>query len=103
MASDDHFKQQIISTVAKYKKMFPEEYVLVVDAIRNKRAALFDERFGEAPESGNDMRALYEIPETLNNLIVMDLDVDGLTWFSTKKASRWFALKYPEFTLPAAI
>lgn len=104
LTSDTHYKQQVRDTVAKYKRLFPQEYVVVVHAIRTKAAALYDTRFGTADASkDSDMRALYEIPETLSNMLIHALDADGLTWFSETKASYWFAKTFPEFRLPDQI
>lgn len=103
--SGSHYKQQIRDVVRKYIKLFPEEYVEVCHAIRTKQRALSDSRFAKADSAGkdSDLRALYEIPETLNNMIIHVLDLEGLTWFSGKEPSRWFANTFPQFRIPEQI
>ena len=103
--SGGHYKEAIKAAVRKYKNLFPEEYVEVCHAIRTRQEALYDSRFAKAEgvSKDSDLRALYEIPETLNNMIINALDLEGLTWFSGKEPSRWFAKTFPEFRLPEQI
>lgn len=104
MISVENIKSKIKNAVKLYIKTFPEEYVLVVDSIRQKRGTLADERFGTL--TGGDHfaeRALYEIPEKLDSMLNMNLTSDELEWYKSKKAAGWFAKTFPQFRLPDEI
>lgn len=83
----------------------PEEYAQFKDAMVGIRHTLADERFGQAVHSGNEMRALYEMPATLHEIITNSLSVEELTWFkeggaNKKEGARWFAQNFPAFRIP---
>lgn len=96
--SADAIKQHIKRIVATYKALHPEDYKLTREAVRMKRQLLQDEKF--ATSEGSDMRALYEISETLSRYLISDLNNEEATWFKTTDGARWFARTFGEFTIP---
>jgi hypothetical protein len=72
------------------------------------RQTLSDEKFGQAKDSGNEMRALFEMPVSLHEIIVKNLSEDELDWFKAggtdrKEGGRWFAQNFPTFRIPELI
>jgi len=88
-------KAKIEAAVESYSKLFPLEYKNVIAQVNKKKWLLDDERFGES-QTGN-MRALYEIPETLFSTILQVLTSGEMEEFKGQKGSRWFAKKFPQF------
>lgn len=99
--SVDDFQREIRSTVEGYKLIDPEEYKLVCDAVKMRRAMILDPKY--ATIEGTDQRALYEISETLHAMFVATLTLESLTWLKSKEGGRWFARTFKEFALPAHI
>lgn len=101
-------KSHIIQIVNTYKKVFPEEYDICIRGIKAQRE-LHADKFGSAKLQGApDMRALFEIPVTLNEMLVNNLDEEEMEWFKAGGANRkqgafWFVKKFPEFSSPDTI
>lgn len=101
----DTAKAKIKKAVTDYIALFPDEYALFKDQVMKNRSALADEKFGIAQESGNDMRALFEMPVALHDIITNALNADELAWFKyggtdKREGGRWFATHFPAFRLP---
>lgn len=102
-------KFNIKKIVAEYKRVFPEEYRVVCEGVTLKRS-LNATQFAEVEgtQAGTEMRALYEISETLHTMLVRNLPIEQLTWLKVgdgrdNKGGRWFAKTFPEFRLPKYI
>jgi hypothetical protein len=100
-------KFKIKNTVDTYIKLNPEEYGVFKEFVKQQRHALKDEHFGVSNDS-NYMRALYEMPVTLHDMITNALNIDELEWFKSggedrKQGGRWFANTFPTFRLPDAV
>lgn len=93
---------KIRDIVKDYVKLFPDEYKLVCEYLKEKRTHNKD-KF--ASFKGKDIRktdgvverALYEIPETLDNLFMMKLSMEDKKYYKTKECARWFANNFIEF------
>lgn len=98
-------KKHIAHIVETYKKLNKAEYLTVCDGIRMQRDIHAD-KFASAKLQGSpDMRALFEIPMTLNEMLINNLDEGEMEWFKAggttrKEGARWFAKKFPEFRVP---
>lgn len=93
-------KKRLTNIVEAYTKDFPEEFEMVRKAVEMKRRMTRDEF---ATVEGSSMRGLYEISETLQQLIIMGLEEEELLWLKTIPGGRWFATKFPVFALPESI
>lgn len=97
------YQNQIVQIVEKYKKLFPQEYEVVVAYLKDRRKNL-KTQFAEieAPKGGirrNEAleRGIYEIPETLENMLNLGLTMEATMWRREKEGARWFVKKYKEF------
>ena len=95
-------KQKVKGIVDYYKRLFPDEYWLVIKQISENRKNQVN-KF--ASIKGNDFveRALMETPETLNSMFDLRLADNEKLEFKSKKGIRWFANAYPEFRLAEKI
>lgn len=89
---------KIKGIVEEYKRMFPDEFELVILQIRKNRNNQIT-KFAEMKKTGIIERALIEMPETLNTMFTLRLNDDETEEFRTKKAVRWFAGAFPMFAL----
>lgn len=96
-------KAKITEIVGTYIQLCPDEYFAFKDSIEEKRGNLTDRKFGTASHSGMEMRALFDMPVTLHDLLVKQLNEDQLEWFKSKDGARWFANTFKVFMLPDAI
>lgn len=101
-------KTRIREIVGNYKRLYPQDYTTVVEGIQMQRKLLLDDEFGRAKGSGSDMRALFEIPVDLSEMLIMGLEPEEMEWFKAggtdrKQGARWFARTFKEFTLPSKI
>ena len=101
-------KTKITECVKEYIKLMPDEYAAFLTIVADKKSNLIDAKFGLAKDSANEMRALFEMPSTLHDMIIMKLDEEETEWFkaggANKKAgARWFAENFPAFRLPDSI
>lgn len=94
-------KKKIEVIVADYIKKFPEEFALVKEAIDGKKK-LNREEFAML-EGSTETRALFEISETLQTMLILGLDEGDTEWWKTKAGGQWFAKKFPVFALPDSI
>lgn len=101
-------KDHITQIVDNYIKLFPRDYATVVDGIELTRKT-YDDDYASAKLSGApDMRALFEIPVDLSEMLIMQLSEEEMEWFKAggldrKEGGRWFARKFPQFRLTATI
>ena len=93
-------KDKLTGCVNAYRKLFPEEYELVVSQIKNKRWLLEDGEFWTAKQDGIIERAMFEIPENLHTIIVQGLSENELSQFKGLKGSKWFMKNFPQFRTP---
>jgi hypothetical protein len=90
-------KRKISSCVDEYRKNFDDEFKRFVAQQKEIRKDIAGQ-FAEVKGKLSVKRLLFNIPETLHNIIVNKLDVGELTEFSRIESALWFARKYPEFT-----
>lgn len=100
----DHIRQ-IVKT---YIELYPSDYELFKDAVVHMRGLLQDEKFGTAKDMGSDMRALFEMPVDLSEMLIMQLTEEEMEWFKAggadrKQGARWFAKAFPTFRLADSI
>lgn len=72
-----------------------------------QRGLMLDE-FASARLQGSEMRALFEIPVELSEMLIMGLSEDEMEWFKAggadrKEGARWFAQTFKAFTLPEKV
>src|SRR5262245_28567567 len=98
--SDTHraTKAQIKRIVEAYKLIYAEEYRLMLDILRMRRALVSDQKYAQVDKT--DLRGLYEISETLQAQLVHNLNMSDLTWLKTRQGGQWFARTFSEFALP---
>lgn len=94
-------KERIKKIVADYKSLYPREYSLIVEILIEKRKLVID-KFGRI-DKNSDTRALFELPETLSQMLISTLSGEDLKWHDTKEGARWFVRSYPEFRLAPEI
>lgn len=101
-------KDHITQIVEAYIKLFPQDYELFKDGMQHVRGNLKDEKFGTAEGTGSDMRALFEMPVDLSEMLMMQLAEEEMEWFKAggsdrKEGGRWFAKNFPVFRLADSI
>lgn len=95
---DEIVKSKVTKAVEDYKKFFVSEYDLVCKTISQNRELLKND-YANIPESQEVKRVLFEIPETLHNMLLRDLTQEELThWKDSGKLGVWFARKFREFS-----
>lgn len=96
-------KSKIKKAVKDYARLRPEDYKNVCEVIAEKRK-LTKSKFGLL-EGSEHMRALFEIPEDLHDMLVQALAVEELQWFKSgvvgdkNQGGRWFATTFPQFAI----
>lgn len=101
-------KDHITQIVEEYIKLFPEDFQTVKDGIALSRGT-YDDEYASAKLSGApDMRALFEIPVDLSEMLIMQLTEEEMEWFKAggkdrKEGGRWFAKNFPAFRLTGTI
>lgn len=93
-------KFKLTKIVNDYIGLFPEEYENFKYSIEDTRHQLIDTKFGTAKGTGSEMRALFEMPVTLNDMIVNGLNEAEISWFKTLEGGRWFANTFKVFMVP---
>lgn len=95
-------KNKIIEIVKAYSEVFFDEYEAVVSYLKKKRNNR-NNNFAEI--KGNDyvVRSLYEIPETLDNIIQTKLDDKDKQFLKSKEGGHWFVKKFPQFRITEKI
>lgn len=101
-------KKHIAAIVGNYIRMYPKEFEMAKEGIRMQKGLYLDEFASAKLEGAPDMRALYEIPVTLHEMLVMGLDEEEMVWFKAggrdrKAGGKWFAKTFKYFALPRSI
>lgn len=101
-------KKHITQIVRNYIRLYPEDYETVKKGIAMQKGLLLDAKFGTAKDTGSDMRALFEIPADLSEMLIMGLEPEEMEWFKAgganrKEGARWFAETFKDFALPNEI
>lgn len=101
-------KTHIKAIVENYIRLYPNDFEIVKKGIRMQKGLLIDNEFGTAKGQGSEMRALFEIPLELSEMLIMGLDEGEMEWFKAggadrKEGARWFAKTFKDFTLPDKI
>lgn len=101
-------KTHIKKIVEDYIKLYPGDYKIVKEGIEMQRKMLLDSEYGQASNTGSEMRALFEIPADLSEMFIMRLTEEEMEWFKAggpdrKQGGRWFAKTFKEFALPQKI
>jgi len=87
-------KEKIEGIVEDYKTKHPDEYGAICEIVKDEHSKLKN-NLGD----GGQIGAMFMVPETLQNMIDKELDVEETTLFKTKSYSKWFANSFPEFKL----
>lgn len=98
-------KKHIREIVELYIKLNPQEFEDFKDGMKMVRATLKDEEFGSANAY---TRALYEMPETLNEMLITGLEEEEMVWLKAggldrKEGGLWFARTFKDFAIPNQI
>lgn len=99
-SAKDHIKQ----IVESYITLFPDDFKVFKDGVAHIRGTLKDEKWGIAEGTGSEMRALFEMPVDLSEMLIMQLTEEEMGWFKAgganrKEGARWFAQTFPAFRL----
>jgi len=98
-------KDRITAIVKGYILLHPEEFEAFKEGMNAVRASIKDEEFGTL-EGTEYTRALYEMPETLQTMLIMSLPEEDMLWLKDgipsdrKQGGRWFATNFPVFRIP---
>lgn len=95
-------KKKINEIVESYKRMFPDEFNLVIEQIKLNRKKQRD-KFATLKKTDFVERALIETPELLNSMFDLRLTDNEKIEFKSKKGIRWFAEQYPMFKIAEKI
>ena len=89
--------------VKQYIRLFPQEYKDFRFGVKEKQRDL-NTKFAEVkgPEEIVE-RLLYEVPETLWNLINMKTTADEHKWLSSKEGAHWFAREFEHFRISSEV
>lgn len=101
-------KTHITQIVKAYIELFPDDFQTVKDGIALTRNNYLDEYASAKLNGSPDMRALFEIPVDLSEMLIMQLTEEEMEWFKAggadrKEGGRWFAKNFPAFALPNSI
>lgn len=101
-------KEHITEIVEEYIKLFPADFATFKKAMEMQRHMLKDEEYGKAEGSSGQMRALFEMPVDLSEMLIMQLTPEEMEWFKVggnnrKEGAHWFAKKFKAFTLPQSV
>lgn len=99
-------KKAITAVVKDYIKLFPEEFSEFKKGMTALRAVTRD-KFASL-DGTKYTRALYEMPETLSNMLITRLDEADMLWLKAGGADRkegaiWFARTFKDFCIPDVI
>lgn len=96
-------KLKISSIVKMYTDVFVAEFNDFKFGMRKKRESLQDSKFAQIKNSDFIERALYEMPETLFELLTNRLDLEEINELKTKDGGRWFAKTFKDFRISEKI
>ena len=90
-------KYKIKRIVNQYKVIFKDEFADYMAGVKVREKS----QLGEIKSTKDSLirRVLYDIPETLFNLIHNKLEVEEDEWLRSVAGGRWFAKTYKEFSL----
>lgn len=100
-------KTHITAIVENYIRLYPEEYeefkrgMIAVRAMPRDDFATLD--------GSKYTRALYEMPETLQTMLIMGLEEEEITWLKAgvstnrNQGGHWFARTFPVFCIPKKV
>lgn len=94
-------QNRIKNLVEAYKRLFPEEYTRVCEAVIMLRQVQEDE-FGSLKVETSGVapqRILHEIPEKLYMSFIQELTEEELTYWKSKEGGRWFCKEFPMFSV----
>lgn len=88
-------KEKIALLVKGYIEKFPDEFAVFKMAVREKRDLSVNPT--GALKTDFLLRALYDIPETLDDIFNLNLTDEEKGEFRTKEGARWFAKTFRAF------
>ncbi len=94
-------KKNISTIVGKFKFTHPDEYAITVKAVEAMHHMVIDD-FASAKDTPM-IRGLYETPEELYAMFIIELDPEDMNWLKTKEGGKWYAKKFKEFAIPKSI
>lgn len=93
-------KSKVETITVGYMELFKDEYKLVCMQLEGEREKNKD-KFASIAHDRTLQRKLYEIPETLHNMILNQITKEELFLMKDgengKDFARWFATRFPEF------
>lgn len=89
-------KELIEILVRIYKKQHRDEYLAVVNAVREIKATRKNKYAGDTTEA-DAMRWALRVPKKLDNIINSFLQEGEPRFLAEQKELLWFAKEYPEF------
>ena len=89
-------RHKITLVVNSYQKTFPEEYKAFSRQMAHKRGAQVN-KVSSFKRTELLERELLEYPETLYDLLLLNLNTAEFKFFETKECTRWFAKEFPQY------
>ncbi len=99
---EDHTRARIENVAKAYKIQWPEEYSQATKQYEEWRN-LNRDQYGSLEGDHTIKRMLVHLPETLDQALLSNLDMEEYQWFREKPQQIWFAKKFPEFKASADI
>lgn len=100
MIKNQTLKSKVETITLGYMELFKDEYALVCTQLEGEREKNKD-KFASVSHDRTVKRKLYEIPETLHNMILNQINKEELMLMKDgengKDFARWFATRFPEF------
>lgn len=101
-------KDHITQIVEEYIKLFPDDFATFKKAMVMQRNLLKDPKWGVAEGTGSGMRAIYEMPVDLSEMLILQLTEEEMEWFKAggsdrKEGARWFGKTFKAFALPQTV
>ena len=93
-----NLKRKIKHAVTLYKETFFDEYIIVIQQIKEYRDSLKDD-FAKVDGDHVLKRELFRVPEKLYTIIVKNLSDEELQMMDSKEYSKWFIKEFPQFKI----
>lgn len=96
----DAVKAHIEAIVTEYIRLWPDDYGNVKRSVAIEKDGLADPRFSQVKGTSFLLRKLTDYPEQLYYMLVNQLTDEEKDWWKSVAGGRWFARRFPTFTLP---
>lgn len=95
-------RNKITIVVNSYEKTFPVEFKTFCREMARKRGAQAN-NVSSFKKTELIEREILEYPETLYDLLLLNLTTAEFKFFETKECTRWFAKTFPQYRIAKMI